>query len=237
MHAWHEDLLTAMESPLLSEGEIFARLEAAAADLGFEYCAYGLRVPIPLTRPQTVFINNYPVKWQQRYSEANYIAIDPTVLHGRRSAAPLVWSDSVFESAPELWSEARDFGLQVGWAQSSLDGHGIGGMITLARSGDSLIEAELHAKEARMRWLVNVAHVTLARRLAPRVAGPRSELTPREVEVLQWTADGKTAPEIAEILNLSAHTIVFHVNRAMRKLDASNKTAAAIKAAMLGLLN
>ena len=237
MQAWQEDMLTALEAPSLTEDEIFSRLRVASQALEFTYCAYGLRVPIPVTKPQTVTLNDYPIAWQQRYQEAGYIAVDPTVLHGRKSQTPVLWSDDLFATTPRLWEEARAAGLRVGWAQSSLDGHGVGGMVTFARSEDEITPAELRAKEVRMRWLVNISHLALSRRINPKLNQPKSALTPREIEILQWTADGKTAPEISDILNLSNSTVVFHVSNAMRKLNASSRAAAAVRAAMLGLLN
>jgi len=237
MQLWQEDILTALESPQLTEDEIFGRLKAASQALEFSYCAYGLRVPIPVTRPQTVTLNDYPVAWQKRYQEAGYITIDPTVLHGRKSQAPIIWSDEVFAATPRLWDEARAAGLRFGWAQSSLDGNGVGGMVTFARGEDEITAVELRAKEVQLRWLVNISHLALSRRISPRLNHPTSALTPREIEVLQWTADGKTAPEISDILHLSNSTVVFHVSNAMRKLNTSSRAAAAVKAAMLGLLN
>jgi LuxR family transcriptional regulator len=85
--------------------------------------------------------------------------------------------------------------------------------------------------------LAHTAHVALSRRVVPGLAGgPSTDLTPREVEVLRWTADGKTAGEIGDILNVSEHTVTFHLSNAMRKLSTTSKTAAAVKAALLGLL-
>jgi len=63
-----------------------------------------------------------------------------------------------------------------------------------------------------------------------------AKLSNREVAVLSWTADGKTSNEISCILNITERTVNFHIKNAMAKLNASNKTSAAIKAAMLGLL-
>jgi len=54
--------------------------------------------------------------------------------------------------------------------------------------------------------------------------------------VLRWTADGKTSSEISCILNIAERTVNFHINNVVAKLNAANKTSAAIKAAMLGLL-
>ncbi|RYF63204.1 MAG: LuxR family transcriptional regulator, partial [Comamonadaceae bacterium] len=173
-----------------------------------------------------------------RYQAAGYLAIDPSVRHGQLSQEPLLWGDAVFASAPELWSEARAHGLRVGWAQSSLDGFGVGGMLTLSRSGEALTPLELREKDSEMRWLVQAAHLSLSRLMKPRyVTQPESPLTPREIEVLKWSADGKTAGEIADILSISVPTVNFHIKNVVQKLRAANKTAAVVQALMSGLLN
>jgi NADP-dependent 3-hydroxy acid dehydrogenase YdfG len=61
-------------------------------------------------------------------------------------------------------------------------------------------------------------------------------LSPREREVLEWTACGKTAEEISCILGLSVSAINFHVRSLLAKLQCCNKTAAVARAALLGLL-
>lgn len=61
-------------------------------------------------------------------------------------------------------------------------------------------------------------------------------LSSREIEVLRWTSEGKTSSEVADILRIAERTVNFHINNAMVKLNANNKTAAAIRAAVLGLL-
>jgi DNA-binding CsgD family transcriptional regulator len=237
MRDWQANLLCALGDDALDERQLFARIGQAAQALGFEHCAYGIRVPLPLTRPQLSMLNNYPQAWQRRYEEAGYLLADPTVRHGMSSNAPLPWSDEVFAATPQLWDEARDHGLRVGIAQSSLDWHGVGGMLTVARGHDVLRGAELKALGAVFGWLVQAAHVALSRRLVPQLAGgPSSALTPREAEVLRWTADGKTAADVSDILNVSEHTVAFHLGNAVRKLGCANKTAAAVKAALLGIL-
>ncbi len=169
--------------------------------------------------------------------QAGYVTVDPTVLHGRRTQAPLLWKDDVFSEAKPFWDEARSAGLRFGWAQSSLDGLGIGGMLTLSRSSEALSASELALKESKMRWLVNIAHLTLARALSPKLQrNVGIHLTPREVEVLKWTADGKTSADISEILLIGVDTVNFHVKNAIVKLGSPNKTAAVVRAAMLGLL-
>jgi LuxR family transcriptional regulator len=63
-----------------------------------------------------------------------------------------------------------------------------------------------------------------------------ASLSSREIEVLKYSADGKTACEIAMILNLSESTIQFHIRGAIRKFGVNNKIAAVIRAAKAGMI-
>jgi LuxR family quorum sensing-dependent transcriptional regulator len=51
-------------------------------------------------------------------------------------------------------------------------------------------------------------------------------ITARESEVLKWVARGKSAREIAEILNITKRTVDAHVHSAIRKIGAVNRTNA-----------
>ncbi len=237
MKSWQEDLLDLASDTAACEREIFRRVEAAALALGFEHVAYGFQSLTPFSRPKITLLNNYPVSWQERYAQAGYLQVDPTVAHGRRSQKPIIWTDQVFADAQGLWDEARAHGLSVGWAQSSLDILGAGGMLTLSRSCESLSPQELEAKQQRMRWLVQVAHLAFSRLLRCNQTNGSHNLSGRELEVLKWLADGKSAQDIADILNLSKNTVDFHIKNSVTKLQVPNKTAAVVRAALLGLLN
>ena len=50
-------------------------------------------------------------------------------------------------------------------------------------------------------------------------------LTDREREILQLIAEGKTAPQIAEDLHISPHTVQSHRDNMMMKLDLHNRAA------------
>jgi len=64
-----------------------------------------------------------------------------------------------------------------------------------------------------------------------------SELTPREVEVLQLAADGCTGPMIAEQLVLSTATVKTHFEHVYDKLQVRDRAAAVAKAMRLGLIS
>jgi DNA-binding CsgD family transcriptional regulator len=48
--------------------------------------------------------------------------------------------------------------------------------------------------------------------------------------------NGKSAKTIGEIMDISMHTVVFHLRNACRKLDVSTKLQAVFKAVNLGLI-
>ena len=66
--------------------------------------------------------------------------------------------------------------------------------------------------------------------------GVQESLTPRELEVLKLLAEGKTNKAIAQELSVSSHTVKFHVNALMSKLNAQSRTEAVVRATRLGLI-
>ena len=55
----------------------------------------------------------------------------------------------------------------------------------------------------------------------PPLADPLAKLSPRQREVLQLLAEGKSAKEIAKILSISARTAEFHKYQIMEELGLS----------------
>ncbi len=236
MQEWQSDHLELLLN-IHDEKILFQELILAARCLGFDYCAYGLRTPLPISHPRVVMLNNYPAGWQNRYDEMGYLTIDPTVQHGEHSSLPLLWSSDLFHHAREFWEEARSFGLHYGWAQSSRDTQGLRGLLTLARSCEPISEVELRENVPKMVWLTQIAHIGMARCLSTKLQPTvEVQLTERERSVLRWTADGKTSWEVSEILGITERTVNFHINNAVKKLGTSNKLAASVHAAMMGIL-
>jgi DNA-binding NarL/FixJ family response regulator len=64
----------------------------------------------------------------------------------------------------------------------------------------------------------------------------RTELTPREHEILSLLAKGYSNKEIGRLLCISEHTARNHVNNILEKLGAKTRTEAAILAVQQGLI-
>lgn len=63
-----------------------------------------------------------------------------------------------------------------------------------------------------------------------------SQLTKRELQVLQAISSGSTSREIAIQLHMAERTVEFHITNLMRKLGAKGRLEAAMKAKELGIL-
>ncbi len=68
-------------------------------------------------------------------------------------------------------------------------------------------------------------------------AGSSSPLTPRETEVLRLLADGLSNRGIANELQISEHTVKFHVNSIMNKLNAESRTEAVVSGMRRGIIS
>ncbi|AXC13950.1 two component response regulator [Acidisarcina polymorpha] len=74
----------------------------------------------------------------------------------------------------------------------------------------------------------------VAAKLAERMM--RTQLTARELEVLELMVKGLTNRQLARVLEVSVHTIRNHVDSILRKLDVSDRTEASTTAIQQGLI-
>jgi DNA-binding NarL/FixJ family response regulator len=85
-------------------------------------------------------------------------------------------------------------------------------------------------------------HPLVARKLMKEIKEPQQMrpgkgemLTPREIEILQYLAQGLSNREIAETLTVSTRTVTTHVRNILDKLHLANRTQAALYAIEQGI--
>jgi DNA-binding NarL/FixJ family response regulator len=107
---------------------------------------------------------------------------------------------------------------------------GAEGYVLKNSTGDSLIPA-LRAVAAGQRWI--------PKEVAARLAFRRTfeELTPREVEVLHQLAKGLANKQIADVLNISEHTVKDHLKSILAKLRVADRTEAVTAAIQRGIIH
>ncbi len=88
------------------------------------------------------------------------------------------------------------------------------------------------AVEAVAAGLVVLEPQSVGRAIVRTAHPPQAEaLSPREIDVLKLMAEGSSNKTIAWKLNISEHTVKFHVNSILSKMNAGSRT----EAVMLGL--
>ena len=75
----------------------------------------------------------------------------------------------------------------------------------------------------------------IAERLAERML--RTDLTPRELQLLKMLSKGLTNKQIGQALGISDNTVKNHVNSIIEKLEVSDRTEAATTAIQRGLIS
>ena len=91
-----------------------------------------------------------------------------------------------------------------------------------------LARIEVHLKLRRQQSELKVENHLLKEKVRPRIKqdGLLSTLSLREREVLHWVREGKRNSEIAQILNISTHTVRHHLASVFVKLGVETRTAA-----------
>jgi DNA-binding NarL/FixJ family response regulator len=127
--------------------------------------------------------------------------------------------------------------------QESLEALGAGASAVLSRSADPTeIVAVIRALASGFIVLQRPLLVALLDQSAAaaepsnRDADGTPRLTAREIEVLAALADGASNKEIARRLDISFHTVKFHVAAILDKLEAESRTEAVVKASQLGIV-
>lgn len=222
-----------------SSNDVRSEVEKFARRFGFDNFAYSLSVNVPSFKPMHIIINGYPTAWAERYLSLEYFKIDPIVKRARETTLPSIWQDNDPPDAGtnEFWEEARASGLSNGLTVSIHDRPGALGIFSVSRDRPiDLDDQALAALIGYVQTFANVLHHTMYRLELAHMLPANVALTARESECLKWTAEGKTAWEVGQIMGITERTAVFHINNVMHKLGASNKTQAIVRAVALKLV-
>jgi DNA-binding CsgD family transcriptional regulator len=232
----YQDVADAADMPTLE-----TRLVRFAHELGFGIISGALVVEQGPGRAATFAFGNTPEAYQATSTSISVGQRDPVLRRLKRLSAPFVYDQSMYvnEQAADLWDTQALFGFKTGIAMAL---HLPGGKhFLMGVDRDQPLPADevvLTRMMADLQLLAVHAQDTAIRLLAPQVQGVQlvPHLTDREVEILKWTAEGKSSWAVGQILNISEHNVKYHVKRIMVKLEVGSKHQAAAKAKSLGLI-
>lgn len=102
-----------------------------------------------------------------------------------------------------------------------------------------LLKEMVHSEVLRAVRTVHAGKRLMPQEVAERLSEyfPQIALTPREVEVLTFVAQGLANKEIAEHLGTASGTVKMHIQNILAKLDASDRTHAVTIAIQRGILH
>jgi len=206
-----------------------AEFEAVAArltrHLGFRWFAY-----LRLTENKPTLISSYPKAWTSRYFELGYQNLDPVVWRTRREHELFEWGGDA--AAPtgtkeqrRFFEEATTFGIKSGITVPIRGGFGRIAAFTLATDERTLQTGRLAVEYkdiVQLSALYFHTHVTTKLNIPPMPPAGETTLTQRERQCLAWAARGKTAADIAVLVEIAPRTVVFHLDNARRKLGAAS---------------
>ena len=216
------------------------RLIGFAHELDFGLAAAALVIDRPGEQTTVVAVGNTPKGFEEASRDPRDIQRDPVIRRFKAMNLPFVYDQNLYvaEGAADLWEKQAPFGYRSGIAVAlHLPGHrhfllGVDRDADLPKDDEKLTRllADLH-------YLAVHAQDAAQRLLSPAV--PLEEmprLTPRELDVLRLTRDGKSAWVAGRLLSVSENTINYHLQNLNRKLNTSSKHQAVLKALALGLI-
>lgn len=181
----------------------------------------------------------YLPAWEKYYLANKLYEIDPTLSEARRSIAPVDWSRlNTHESFDKVFSAAREFGITDRGLTIPVRGpYGDIGGFSVTRDCSPQEWERLKGKIiGDLQTAAVHLHDTIIRSdpLMKTLNAPA--LSTREIEILQWTAAGKSQQDIGDILSISHRTVEVHLRSARQKLCSLTTPQAIGRAISSGLI-
>jgi len=225
-----------------SAKDVLRVLKQHITNLGFDRFSYQVIVP-PTGSAKDYYLGTYPDEWVKRYNEMKYISVDILGRLASTVSRPFKWSDAgpISSFTPlqqQLLYEAREFGLRSG-AMIPLYGPGV--IRALLTVSSEMLEEEFARffvwQRHVLQLIASYTHERLVQ-LGYHETLPRGipRLSPREVEILTYAAEGRSSEATASKLNISSQTVNTHINNIFVKLNVRNKSHAVSVAMAYGLI-
>ncbi|KQT38071.1 LuxR family transcriptional regulator [Methylophilus sp. Leaf414] len=211
-----------------------------AESYGFEKCNFRV-LPNKFSPMDKAFVlTNYDDRWCSIYNVYHYCDIDPIVQHCYSSHFPMLWDESDYSTPSQeiMYKQGERFGLNSGLVFPIHGANGEFGMMNFATNTPiSKIKKEHISNSIPMLSLFKDYVFELSKSFNNHLNYRSAHLTPREKEVINWCAAGKTSWEVSRILSCSESTINFHLSNIRNKFNVGSTQLAVVKAMRCGLIS
>jgi len=218
---------------------------AYAERIGFDYFLYAFELPCADGRSSSVVITNYPDAWLAQYNARNYVASDAVVAKGMVDLLPFDWSELIFssEDSRNVAADAATYGLVSGFTvpvPPTRSSFGASGLLNFASSKKRALRGSQRAAIFSQALLFAFHGMRTAVRIAEdsraRYFEKPSALTAQQLIALQLLASGMADDSIARELRIGLAAATKLIDSVAKKLGASSREGAVIRASLFGLL-
>ncbi|AUX72334.1 transcriptional regulator SdiA [Erwinia pyrifoliae] len=211
-------------------------IEQQLRELELDFYSLFIRHPVPFTRPKTFLYSNYPEDWLEHYFREDFYQLDPVLKMCGSPGKIWLWDDEAISSGVRVFENARNYGIFHGLSCSVMASNRSVGIFSMS-TANSLKTIELTpVMELKIQYISELSMASLIKINDISMATTKLDLSQRELEILKWTAEGKTSAEISLILSISENTVNFHQKKMQKRFNAPNKTQIASYAAAIGLI-
>lgn len=182
----------------------------------------------------------YDPVWVQHYVDRDYLRVDPVVIGCFKRFHPVDWKRLDWSGKQARAFQADAIAHGVGNQGFSIPIRGPNGQFALFTVSQSCDDATWAAfTQDHQRELILIAHYFNRKALEfekQRVPEPSRGLSPREIDALTFLAMGYARGQVAEMLDISEHTLRAYIESARFKLGAANTTHAVARAMAEGFI-
>ena len=223
-----------------SRDEFHGEVTAFTKRLGFDTFSATVVIDHMLGEAEFITVDNTPQEYKDTFESRENGRRDPVMQHCKRQSVPIIWGQGTYvkNGLGDMWEEQARFGLNNGICLALHMPEGRHFILGVERDRPVPLEPnELTRLVADLQLFAVHAQDAALRIFTPKPLDPGTpSLTPRELETLRWTMEGKTAWEVGHVLGITERTAALHVNNATHKLGCVNKHQAVLKALRLGLI-
>lgn len=224
--------------------ELEGLLAGVTRELEFDYYAIIHHVDLNALPSGALRLSNYPQSWAEMLLERRYFVDDPILAGAQRTAAGFLWTDvpkllSLSSRQKEILGCATNEGLGGGFTvPAHVPGEFFGSSSFGVRFGREVPEHSLPAIHYVGSFAFEAAR-RIARKKTMALINPGQvtpRLTPRQLDCVVLTAQGKSVSVVGQLLGISSDTAHEHLEDAKRRLGVARKEQLVARALFYGLI-
>lgn len=209
--------------------ELLVIFQSQIEQLGFNKFTYWMMWP-PFGPRRPLYISSFREDYSEHYVNNDFKNIDAVWHQTSKQTTPFSWSEVVNSTLMQqethkiVFDQARDFQMLSG---ATIPLYGPGKTRAAVSVACDIEQNDFDKQYNRYRPYLQIISTYLHERIIQIFSNSyktsNHNLTPREREVLLWTAKGKTSWDISQILMISENTVHNHIRNICEKYEVRSE--------------